>query len=158
MPEDLHDICQLSARYALALDRGDDVAWSALFTADFVMRGTSAGDRTFADIASLPSTQLARYDKTFHLVGTQRVSCSGDAGEGIVYCTASHYGPVTHVGGRLPIDIVHVLDIVYDDRYRRVDGVWRFAERRLTLVSRRIEQCLTPATTPASGAGPPLSA
>lgn len=156
MPEDLHDICQLSARYALALDRGDDVAWRELFTADFVMRGTSAGDRTLADIASLPSVQLARYRKTFHLVGLPRVTCRGDAGEGTVTCTAHHYAPVEHVGGRLPIDIVHILDIVYDDRYRRERGGWRFSERRLTLVSRRIQQCLTPVDAgAASGAGPP---
>ncbi len=145
MPEDHHLILQLSARYALALDRGDDVSWSALFTPDFVMRGTSAGDRTFADIANLPSVQRSRYRRTFHLVGTQRVECHGDDGTGTVYCTANHYTEVTHVGGRLPLDIVHVLDIVYDDRYRRTHGVWQFSERTLTIVSRRIQQCLTPA-------------
>lgn len=156
MPDDHHDILQLSARYALALDGGDDDAWRALFTPDFVMRGTSAGDRSLSDIASLPSVQLARYRKTFHLVGTQRVICEGSEGHGTVYCSAHHYAEVTHVGGRMPLDIAYVLDIVYEDRYRKTGAIWQFSERRLNLVSRRIYQCATPdATSPPGLAAPP---
>lgn len=155
MTDDLHEIQQLSVRYALALDSGDDEAWRALFTPDFVMRGTSAGDRSLSDIASLPSVQLARYRKTFHLVGTQRAVCEGSEGRGTVYCSAHHYAEVTHVGGRMPLDIAYVLDIVYEDRYRKTGAVWRFSERRLNLVSRRIYQCATPDASSAGPSAPP---
>lgn len=155
MPDDHYDIQQLSVRYALALDSGDDEAWRALFTPDFVMRGTSAGDRSLSDIASLPSVQLARYRKTFHLVGTQRVTFEGCEGRGSVYCSAHHYAEVTHVGGRMPLDIAYVLDIVYEDRYRKTGAVWQFNERRLNLISRRIYQCATPDAPSAGASAPP---
>jgi hypothetical protein len=71
--------------------------------------------------ADLPGVieQLGRYDRRMHIVANQRVEIEGDHATGEVYCEAHH------VAG----DGDFVMNIRYDDVYRRDGDRWRFERR-----------------------------
>jgi len=67
---------------------------------------------------------IARYPKTFHLLGQDRYEVHGDRAAGEVYCVAHHYAP-SDEGARN-----HVMYIRYHDVYSRDDGgTWKIERR-----------------------------
>ncbi|WP_210490893.1 nuclear transport factor 2 family protein [Microvirga antarctica] len=135
-------ICKLSHRYAQALDRNDQVAWAALFTADAVIESGNSKPRGYSEIMRIPVDQLKRYKKTLHSVTTQVITLSGDTALGEVYCTAYHIYEDFHQNGRFPFDLSHNFLIRYEDAYRRVDGQWMFTRRRISTEARFVHQII----------------
>jgi len=128
MTEELYD---LSARYAAGADRRD----AALFVSAFLPEGRlrryepgeasePASDRSGHEALAAVPGLLARYDRTFHHLGQARYAVDGDDATGEVYCLAHH------VTAGDPAE-VHVMHIRYADRYRRVEGRWGIADRRV---------------------------
>jgi hypothetical protein len=74
--------------------------------------------------ARVPSA-LGAYRRTFHFVGQQRVDIDGDDATGETYCIAQHLSD--RDDGRWN----HIMNIRYQDRFRRSAAGRRFAERRL---------------------------
>ena len=122
----------LGEQYAWAVDRRDRDAFLAVFHPDAVLvlldhkdptvvTATRRGHEELADITEL----IARYDKTFHFVGTARYEVDGDRASGEVYCLAHHLTANRHGGTD------YVMLIRYQDTYSRRDGRWAIDERRL---------------------------
>ena len=125
-------IRELVDAYAHCADRRDAASQMALFTEDtrFIvyMDATVAmptqvveGRAGLAPIFD----QLNAYKATTHFNGQSTVALNGDAATGVSYCLAHH---VSEAGGQATLMIA---SIRYLDRFSRVGGSWRFAERRL---------------------------
>ena len=114
-------IGQLPIRYALAVDRRDLDAWTALFVPDVDMGRHGRGRDALRDWIA---PQLATFYRSVHQIcGHRIVLAPGGApatATGQVYCRAEH-----EVGERWI-----VMAIRYDDEYRRVGDEWLFARRR----------------------------
>lgn len=83
--------------------------------------GRDATTMTFPEGAEHIARNLARYDRTLHVVGNHRAEVDGDDATGIVYCFAHH---ITGTDD-------HVMAIRYHDTYRRTPDGWRITERHL---------------------------
>ncbi len=133
------EIRALVLGYATGADHRDVARFAALFADDArltvvepdgTLRPSLVG---VEQIAKIP-VRLGRYDRTIHLVRSHRVdpTMSPDAATGTVECEAHH-----HLGGTDT-----VMTITYEDRYRRTEDGWRFAERTVRIrqqEERRIE-------------------
>jgi hypothetical protein len=64
------------------------------------------------------------YRATTHFNGQSTVQLDGDRATGVSYCLAHH---VSDADGAA----LMIASIRYLDRFARVDGAWRFAERKL---------------------------
>ena len=115
---DKDEIRELTARYCFAVADGDAAAIVAMFTADgvFKMRG-----RTVSGTAELgefyDGTAAGTPPRPFiqnHVIDVAGDEASGRCG---VEIRMVNKGEAYNVAGH------------YFDRYRRVDGSWRFAER-----------------------------
>lgn len=130
-PEDRIAIGDLTTAYAMAVDerRYDDLA--ALFLPDGVIvhhrRDQPATElRTAAGIAEAIQRSQTKLIATNHFLGQQHVAdVDGDTATSVTYCCAQH---LSDEGGEL---WNRVMNIRYHDQLRRVDGQWRFVERRL---------------------------
>ena len=120
----------LAAGYATAVDRRDVDGFVGVFSPDAVLRVHDPGvyDEPRSDLRG--SEELARvierisvYDATFHFLGQSTYAPDGDGATGEVYCTARHLTKTRH--GATEFTML----IRYRDRYARVDGAWRIAER-----------------------------
>ena len=122
----------LGEQYAWAVDRRDPDALLAVFHPDgalvlldhadpTIVTATRRGHEELAEITKI----IARYDKTFHFVGTTRYEIDGDRATGEVYCLAHHLTSNRHGGTD------YVMLIRYQDTYSRRDATWGFDERRL---------------------------
>ncbi len=110
-------IRQLAARYAVAVDSRDLDALVALFVPDVRVGSGASGHEALR--ASFEAS-LRGVGVTVLNVGTHVIDLDGsDDATGVVYCKGE-----VQDGGRW----IHQA-IVYDDRYRRVDGLWRFVRR-----------------------------
>lgn len=123
----------LSCAYARAVDRRDSAGFVDVFTPDATLRITVAADparvvRTIDghdQLAAVPQ-RLARYDRTFHLLGQASYDHDpdGDRATGEVHCVAHH------LTVRPPEARNTVMYIRYADSYQRGrDGRWRIADR-----------------------------
>jgi hypothetical protein len=71
---------------------------------------------------------LHRYDSTFHCIGQQLIfDLTAEQARGETYCVAHHFHAK---GGQAHAFRMYIR---YQDRFVRVDGRWRFAERRLVV-------------------------
>lgn len=128
--EDRQAICELQATYCFLVDDGRfDELVEQCFTADARCDFRDVGGK----ISPLVSNGRAEVSAFFsqvvaallhdmcHTVHNQRIVIDGDAASGECYfeLTATHPGTGDAVVGAGR----------YIDRYRRVDGAWRFAER-----------------------------
>ena len=139
--QDEWEIRNLSHRYAQAIDRGDTAAWRSLFTADVVLQTGDKPPSSYVEIVSSPELQLRRYEKTWHGVLTQVIHVDGDRAEGEVYCLARHIWTASHnTPGDMPLALSHDMTIRYQDEYRRDDGEWKFAVRKITIDLRTMSQ------------------
>jgi hypothetical protein len=122
----------LAASYAAGVDRRQrDVFLSAFHPGATlaVHRPAAAPDdeprlmRGHAEIGRVVEL-IARYPRTFHLLGQGRYEVHGDRASGEVYCVAHHYSP-SDEGARN-----HVMYIRYEDAYRRDNGgSWKIERR-----------------------------
>jgi uncharacterized protein (TIGR02246 family) len=136
--EDRLALRQLVEAYAHAADRRKNELSAELFTEDGLLAifdgdpegkeptRTRRGRRQIADAM----VSLERYSSTTHIVGQQSVefdTADADRATGETYCLAHH---VTETDDG---QSMYIMSIRYLDRYLRVDGVWRFEERRLAV-------------------------
>jgi len=116
--EDIEEIRQLVARYALALDSRDVEVLASLFVADVQVHDGRTGR---AALAEWFDPLLRPYKTTFHFVGNHVIDfVDDDYAKGAVYCRPEHEVD----------DLWVVMPVVYDDRYERQEGHWYFRSRR----------------------------
>jgi hypothetical protein len=118
---------ELVERYAFGCDHRDEALLRTVFADGSVMyihrpEGISTM-QMLDDIARIP-TGLARYDKTFHLIGNHRVNVDGDTATGETYCIAHHVKGTDD----------YVMTIRYEDQYLRTADGWRVQQRDLRLL------------------------
>lgn len=144
-PPDHDALRALVAAYAHAADRREPEAAAALFTDDGVLaiyegdpdRVAPTRERRGRVEISKAISKLARYDVTSHFLGQQTFVVDGDRATGETYCIAHH---IADVDGRRHD---HVVSIRYLDRCCKLEGAWRFAERRL-VIDWTDERAITP--------------
>jgi SnoaL-like domain len=122
----------VAERYASGVDRRDAALIVSAFHADgrLSIHDPAESEQPTAvivghDQLGQMAERIARFDRTFHLLGNSRYEVSGDTASGEVYCIAHH---LTRDGE--PTD--YVMYIRYQDEYRRSgDSRWRITARRL---------------------------
>jgi hypothetical protein len=109
---------QLAVGYALAIDSRDLDLMATLWAPD-VWMGKRWGEGRPAVQAFYAEILQGFYRSVHMIVGHRIVITGGDEATGTVYCRAEHES----------VDDWVVQAIVYEDSYRRVDGVWGFVKR-----------------------------
>jgi hypothetical protein len=120
--EDRTELRDLSARYCRALDDRDMPGLLELFCADagFLHAIDGRGPVGHAELERFYSDVLAGYGFSVHVPHAQVVeTLDGDDATGWVIGSAE-----LAIGDRVVRTALR-----YDDRYRRIDGRWRFARR-----------------------------
>ncbi len=127
-------IRELFDSYAHCADRRDAEGQKALFTPDtrFAVYMSGEGtDPTYVidgrEGLAPVFEDLRQYKKTMHFNGQQTVTIDGDRASGESY-TIAH-----HLSGDDEGQQVMVAYLRYLDTFVKVEGAWRFAERRLIL-------------------------
>ena len=125
-------IRELVDAYAFCADTRDADGQKALFTDDtrFVVHMAGEGSDPTDDLHGRESLtpvfeNLNTYDVTMHFNGQSTVTLDGDRATGQTYCLAQH---VYSADGERRLMIAAIR---YEDTFRKADGAWRFAERRL---------------------------
>ena len=126
-------IRELVEAYAHCADRRDAKGQMALFTEDahFVVYMNAKDltpSRELHSRAALAPVfdELNRYTTTQHFVGQSTIlTLASDRATGEAYCMAHHL-TVEGKGRRLMVAALR-----YFDTFRKIDGAWLFAERRL---------------------------
>lgn len=131
MPEsDVVQLNQLAYRYAAAVDACDVALLQGVFTADGRLRSYHPGvDEPFADLtgpdqlAAIPNAMRGAHRHTMHQMTNHLVEIDDDAATGSVLCTARH----------LSLDGSHAINVMirYVDRYARIGGAWKIADRQI---------------------------
>lgn len=117
--ESRDEIRQLASKYALALDMRDMDAMANLFPQDVSAGGGQKGRAALK--AWLSDTMRKQFDGTSHHIGTQIVEfLDADTAVGIVYSKNEHETGAEWV----------IMQMMYHDRYERVDGRWYFRRRQ----------------------------
>ncbi len=118
----------LADQYARAVDRRDRAAYVGAFHPDGVLEIYRARQPDVLarrvnghDELGRVTDAIARYERTFHLVGQSTYDVDGDRATGEVYCIAHHLDGATDF----------VMYIRYEDEYTRRDGRWAIQVRRL---------------------------
>ena len=121
--EDHEEIRQLIARYCHHVDKHEASEWAALFSEDGILdagvmktQGTEALRDFVEGMRSNPQIPPMR-----HIVTNVVIDVQGDEATSQSYILVLRPGEVTQIG----------LTARYDDRLRRIDGHWRFVERRI---------------------------
>jgi len=113
-------------RFAACLDTFDDVGVLALVAGDCLWRGAPDAHGHAGIGARL--ADRPRHVRTLHVVSGTVVDLEGDdAARARTVVTVYRFGRP----GVSPPGLPHTLG-VYEDRFRREDGRWLIAERRLT--------------------------
>ena len=127
------ELRSLAERYAHSVDRRDVATFVALFHDDAAIAIHDPSEsneprelRGIERLAKIPEV-IERYPKTFHLLGQSTYTIGDDEATGEVYCVAHHLTPDAHGGTN------YVMYIRYADTYRREDGGWRIATRRVNV-------------------------
>lgn len=117
--DDLMEICQLLARYAVTITQGDIDGLLAVFTAD---GNYSAFGDTYP-LGEFPAL-VAAAPKGLFLTGTPVIELSGDTGTGTQpLCFVDHATHELRIG-------------YYNDTYRRTADGWRLRTRAMTFIRR----------------------
>ena len=122
--EDRIAIGELVSAYCLSIDERDLGRFLSMFTDDAVLRHEDGVMRLegLAAIREYYTARFAGYGVTFHTPHSHLVEfASSEEGTGVVTGHAE-----MSEGGELMVAAIR-----YRDRYRRVNGRWRFAERVL---------------------------
>jgi hypothetical protein len=130
-PDDLVELRHLVDRYADAVDRKDAADLIGLFAADGVLQvggdGAPVENRWVGAEVGRSLDVLGGFQHTFHHIGGAVFEPAGAEAGGRVHCLAHHYERT----GNGPVDLVMMIN--YHDRYRRVDGSWLIARRRVAI-------------------------
>jgi len=126
-------IRELVEAYAHCADRRDAKGQMALFTEDthFVVYMNAKDPTPSRELHSRAALapvfdELNRYTTTQHFVGQSTIlTLASDRATGEAYCMAHHL-TVEDEGRRLMVAALR-----YFDTFRKIDGAWLFAERRL---------------------------
>ena len=135
-PEEVADrlaIRELVEAYAHCADRRDANGQMALFTADthFVVYMNAKDPTPSQELHSREAlapvfADLNNYDATTHFVGQRTIfTLTADRATGEAYCLAHH---VTVDDGKRRLMLA---SLRYLDTFVKIDGSWRFRERRL---------------------------
>jgi hypothetical protein len=135
MTDELADrlaIRELVDAYARCADRRDADGQKSLFTEDtrFVVYMEGDGSEPTQELAGREALtpvfeNLDTYAATTHFNGQSTIALDGDGATGESYCLAHHL--YTDAGERK----LMVASLRYHDTFVKLDGVWRFAERKL---------------------------
>ena len=114
----------LCERYAQAVDAGDSVAFSSVFTPDGHLVSNYGSGNHFngrEQLAQVPVRAKAVAPTTKHFIGNHLAEVHDDTATGVTYCIANH----------LRADRSNLVMMVrYVDRYvRGSDGEWLIADR-----------------------------
>ena len=124
---DERDLRRTAELYAQGADRRDKQTWSSIFTEDGVIEAPGLRLEGRASIVAALDVMARLYVATQHRVHNQVVSIDGDAASGETYSTADHLSAAGDARTIL------TWAIRYQDRWRRVDGLWRFSHRLLVI-------------------------
>jgi len=113
--------------YAQGADRRDKALWAAIVTADCVIEAPGIRLVGREQIVAALDIMGRLYAATQHRVHNQVVSIEGDNASGETYSVAEH---LSVAEGRRTL---LTWAIRYQDRWRREQGQWRFASRKLLL-------------------------
>jgi len=125
--------CQAEARaaiealifgYAERLDAGDLAGVAALFANATYRSQTGGASAGAAAVQAVLEAAVILYDgvpRTRHVTTNLLIACDGDA------ATARSYFTVLQAAARLPLQ--PIVAGRYHDRFARIDGAWRFADR-----------------------------
>jgi hypothetical protein len=124
---DERDLRRTAELYAQGADRRDKALWASIFTENAVIEAPGIRLEGRANIVAALDVMARLYVATQHRVHNQVVSIDGHLAHGETYSTADH---LSAAGGTRTI---LTWAIRYQDRWRRVDGVWRFSHRLLVI-------------------------
>ena len=124
---DEHALRRTAELYAQGADRRDKRLWASIFTEDGVIEAPGIRLEGRANIVAALDAMAQLYVATQHRVHNQVVSIDADSAQGETYSTADHLSLAS--GTRT----VLTWAIRYQDRWRRVDGAWRFSHRALVI-------------------------
>ncbi|MEO3388830.1 nuclear transport factor 2 family protein [Mesorhizobium sp. CAU 1741] len=117
--ESRDEIRQLISKYSIALDMRDMDALAGLFLPDVKVGADKSGRAALR--AFFDETMRTQFDGTSHHVGTTVIEfVDSDNAAGVVYSKNEHETGAEWV----------IMQMMYYDRYRRVDGRWHFARRQ----------------------------
>ncbi len=119
--------------YSRAVDRKDVALLRTLYTDDAIDTHGDSFDGGAADYCDFIEKSVPHIRYSGHHVCNHLISVDGDTGEGEVYAIAWHIFPDKQ--GGLTEDCMCVR---YIDRYRRDEGIWRFAKRIVTYDMRKV--------------------
>jgi len=138
-------IRELIDAYAHCADRRDADGQKSLFSDDtqFVVYMDGEGSEPTQELDDREAlapvfADLNRYQATTHFNGQSTVALEGDRATGETYCLAHHL--FTEGGERK----LMVASLRYLDTFRKSDGAWLFAERRLYVDWSEIRPSQTP--------------
>jgi hypothetical protein len=138
--KDEWELRRLVLRYAQAMDRKEPEVLAQIFTDDAEIESLFRAQRGIGEILGIPDMLKSMYASTMHTVHNQTVTVTGDTAEGETYCVAYHL--------KHPKDGKHMrfdYGIKYQDKYRRVDGAWRFSRRYLQIEWTQLSEVQVPA-------------
>jgi ketosteroid isomerase-like protein len=120
-------IQELVSRYAIGADLRDVAMYASCFAEGAVVYGP--GFEMKENLAATTIGFLAHlYDRTMHNVHNYAYTVTGDRATGITHCVASHIdnknGPETKMD----------MYIRYHDKLQKINGEWKFNERRLEVI------------------------
>lgn len=150
---DHQSLLALSVGYARAADRRDADGFAQVFHEDGTLRVSAPSEpdqvvrtiRGHDELRQVP-LRLARFDRTFHMLGQASFQQDGDRAEGEVYCIAHHL----ETGLSAATDTV--MYIRYADTYQAGgDGEWRIADRLVQVDWREIRPVHTALRADGSG-------
>jgi hypothetical protein len=113
--------------YAQGADRRDKALWASIVTTDCVIEAPGIRLVGREQIVAALDIMARLYAATQHRVHNQVVSIEGDNASGETYSVAEH---LSVAEGRRTL---LTWAIRYQDRWRREQGQWRFASRKLLL-------------------------
>jgi uncharacterized protein (TIGR02246 family) len=112
--------------YAQAADRRDADLFARIMTSNVVIEGEGFKLEGRDQIRGIPAMIEARFLSTNHFVMNHVVAIDGAQATGETYCLAYHRYDAPD-GTPMTLDWA----IRYQDRYRRDEGEWRIAYRKL---------------------------
>ena len=125
-------IRELVDAYARCADRRDADGQKSLFTEDtrFVVYMDGDGSEPTQELTGREALtpvfeNLNTYSATTHFNGQSTIALDGDGATGESYCLAHHL--YTDAGERK----LMVASLRYHDTFVKLEGAWRFAERKL---------------------------
>jgi uncharacterized protein (TIGR02246 family) len=122
-------ISRLNERFCWELDRGTAEGFAALFTDDALYTNGTRVSRGRSEILAFAAGRRSGQPRTSrHFVSGLQITVQSEArATGLSCCMAFSAAAEPPVPSTLPALVADFFDV-----YRKVDGAWLFAERRIT--------------------------